>query len=70
MPADLTGLSRRNGGRFPETLVKRTIEGADETPAHGTRDMPMWGELFRTLNPSTAETRVAVLTEYLKGMQK
>jgi mono/diheme cytochrome c family protein len=68
-PADLTKLSARNGGTFPEVRVKRYIEGADEVAAHGTRDMPMWGDLFRSLNRDTAQIRIQALSDLLKGMQ-
>ena len=69
-PADLTKLAARNGGQFPAVKVKRYIEGADEVAAHGTRDMPMWGELFRSLNRDTAQIRVQALSDYLQGMQR
>ena len=69
-PADLTKLAARNNGTFPETKVRRYIEGLDEVAAHGTRDMPMWGDLFRSLNRDTAQIRVEALTQYLKSMQK
>jgi mono/diheme cytochrome c family protein len=69
-PADLTRIAARNGGAFPEVRVKRYIEGLDEVPAHGSRDMPMWGDLFRSLSRDTAQIRVQALSEYLKGMQK
>lgn len=69
-PADLTRLSARNGGQFPETKVKRYIEGLDEVAAHGSRDMPMWGELFRSLERDTVPLRVHALSEFLKGIQK
>ena len=68
-PADLTKISARNGGTFPEVKVRRYIEGLDEVPAHGTRDMPMWGDLFKSLNRDTAAIRVEALAQYLKGMQ-
>lgn len=68
-PADLTRISARNGGTFPEVKVKRYIEGLDEVPAHGTRDMPMWGELFRSLNRDTAQIRVQALSNHIKSMQ-
>jgi mono/diheme cytochrome c family protein len=70
VPADLTKIAARNGGTFPETKVRRYIEGADEVAAHGTRDMPMWGDLFKSLNRDTAALRVAALADYLKGMQQ
>ena len=69
-PADLTKLTARNNGAFPEIRVRRYIEGLDEVAAHGTRDMPMWGDLFRSLNRDTAEIRVEALAQYLKGMQQ
>lgn len=69
-PADLTKISARNNGTFPEVRVRRYIEGLDEVAAHGSRDMPMWGELFRSLNRDTAQIRVEALAQYLKGMQQ
>jgi mono/diheme cytochrome c family protein len=69
-PADLTKISARNGGTWPAVRVQRYIAGADEVPAHGTRDMPMWGDLFRSLNRDTDQLRVAALADYLKAMQK
>ena len=69
MPADLTRISARNKGTFPETRVRRYIEGLDEVPAHGTRDMPMWGSLFNSLNRDVAQLRVAALADYIKGIQ-
>jgi mono/diheme cytochrome c family protein len=69
-PADLTRISARNKGQFPEVRVKRYIEGADEVAAHGSRDMPMWGDLFRSLNRDTAQIRIQALADYLRKMQK
>jgi len=45
-PADLTRIAERNGGVFPDERVFRTISGLDIPPAHGTREMPVWGDLF------------------------
>src|SRR5690242_19375774 len=50
-PADLTQLARKNGGTFPEVHVMNFITGDDVLAAHGTRDMPVWGTLFRSLDP-------------------
>jgi mono/diheme cytochrome c family protein len=69
-PADLTKINARNGGKFPEVKVKRYIEGLDEVAAHGTRDMPMWGPLFRDLSRDTAQIRVQALSDYLKSLQQ
>jgi Cytochrome C oxidase, cbb3-type, subunit III len=73
-PADLTKISARAGGTFPTIKVSRFIEGEDQVAAHGSRDMPIWGSLFKSLNTNnpTAETKVRVynLTEYLKSIQQ
>jgi cytochrome c553 len=69
-PADLTKIAERSGGTFPEIHVKRYIQGLDEVAAHGTRDMPMWGGLFASLDRNTAEIRVQALSDYLKSIQR
>lgn len=69
VPADLTRVSARNGGKFPDVRVRRYIEGLDEVAAHGSRDMPMWGSLFNSLNRDTAQLRIAALADHIKGMQ-
>ena len=44
---DLTRISQRNGGKFPAENIKRTILGTDVgPPAHGDREMPIWGPIF------------------------
>ncbi len=70
VPADLTRISARNGGKFPDVRVRRYIEGLDEVAAHGTRDMPMWGGLFNALSRDTAQLRVAALADYVKSLQQ
>jgi mono/diheme cytochrome c family protein len=45
-PADLTRITERNGGVFPEERVFRMISGLDMPDVHGTREMPVWGDLF------------------------
>lgn len=72
-PTDLTRISARNKGTFPDVKVRRLIEGLDDVTAHGPRDMPMWGRAFRSLgthNPDVAQFRIAALTEYLKSLQQ
>ena len=45
-PANLTTLTRRNGGEFPYWRVYATIDGRGLVPEHGERDMPVWGNQF------------------------
>lgn len=69
-PADLTRISARNGGTFPEVKIRRYVEGADEIAAHGSRDMPVWSTLFRSMEPGTVPLRIQALSDFLKSIQK
>src|SRR5580700_3376699 len=53
-PTDLTLLAKRNGGKFPAERIRAYVEGADpkSTDAHGSRDMPVWGTVFRSIDSS------------------
>ncbi|HEY7724485.1 MAG TPA: c-type cytochrome [Anaeromyxobacteraceae bacterium] len=42
-PSDLTTLAKANGGVFPYDAVYQVIDGRKGVPAHGPRDMPIWG---------------------------
>lgn len=70
-PADLTQIARKNGGTFPKIQVMRIIDGADVyTAAHGSRDMPIWGTMFRHMeNPESETLRVNALMEYIETLQ-
>ena len=43
---DLTMLSQRHGGTFPFQRVYDIIDGTDMVRAHGTRQMPIWGQAY------------------------
>jgi hypothetical protein len=45
-PANLTVLSKNDDGVFPTREVHDFIVGTREIPAHGTREMPVWGCAF------------------------
>ena len=45
-PPDLTMLAKKNGGVFPTNAAYEIIYGLKTLPAHGTRDMPIWGYQF------------------------
>ena len=73
-PADLTQLSKKNGGKFPALRVGQYIEGQETLAAHGSRDMPIWGDLFRALGPvgggdAQAKLRIHNLTDYVESLQ-
>lgn len=70
-PADLTLIAKRHNGKYPASVVKDSIVGMDAVAAHGTRDMPMWGPVFRSVeNGSVTELRVVNLVKYLEGLQQ
>lgn len=71
-PADLTTLTQRNKGKFPSAHVATMVLGEADLPAHGSREMPVWGPLFRALDPQgdlIVRQRIASLTEYIKSLQ-
>ncbi len=45
-PADLTTISKRNGGKYPLQEVYAWIRDPERIRAHGSQDMPIWGEKF------------------------
>ncbi|BBC03005.1 mono/diheme cytochrome c family protein [Bradyrhizobium elkanii USDA 61] len=45
-PTDLTTLTKNNNGVFPISAVYETIDGRKAISAHGTHEMPAWGERF------------------------
>jgi mono/diheme cytochrome c family protein len=74
-PADLTSIAARRGGDFPTSEIVRFIDGRFDLPAHGTREMPVWGYRFGADVPepevgeSIARGNIVSLVEYLKSIQ-
>jgi mono/diheme cytochrome c family protein len=81
-PADLTLLSKNNGGVFPEEQVYNYIDGTKVAEGHGTREMPIWGNIFRSRQgaligsgaPQLTDTQVKAkinrLVQYVKSIQQ
>ena len=76
-PANLTMLSKNNGGVFPTDEVRNFIDGTKTAEGHGTREMPIWGYAFmhRPGSSGVPESEQAVqnkinrLVEYVKSIQ-
>jgi len=77
-PADLTILSKNNGGVFPFARVYQTIDGREQVAAHGTREMPVWGREYMAesarISPyydheAFARAKILALTEYVYRLQ-
>lgn len=78
-PSDLTGIARANGGEYPRERVRETIDGREAVAAHGDRDMPVWGERYRTApDPEDTESTVDMraraqidaLVRYIESIQE
>jgi len=72
-PPDLTKYTARNGGVFPTERVYRIIDGRD-APAHGSREMPVWGDLFKRAgdgsNDAQVKARIDAIVRYLRAIQE
>jgi mono/diheme cytochrome c family protein len=74
-PADLTVLSKGNGGEFPTHRVVGVIDGREETRGHGRRDMPIWGLAFQEWGSDANQeeevhSKVRRLIDYLESIQR
>ena len=71
-PPDLGMLAQRNQGQYPAEHVVTTLRLGTGSQAHGTTDMPLWGELFRTVdaNQSLGEVRIKNLTNFIESLQR
>ncbi|MCZ2156249.1 MAG: cytochrome c [Bryobacterales bacterium] len=73
--SDLTVLSKKNGGKFPEEEVYASIAGDKDSKiqAHGASDMPTWGYVFRRISKTPGDreavVRLKTLTAYVKSIQ-
>ena len=81
-PSDLTQITQRNGGKFPQELMWEVIDGrwSGDNGPHGSREMPVWGSEFKARamtrpgdSANTAEwsarNRIVSLLRYLETIQ-
>jgi hypothetical protein len=70
---NLRSLAQRNGGAFPTAAVTAYIDGRSMPAAHGERQMPIWGDVFRGAEQGTSERttrrRIAALVDLIASMQ-
>ena len=73
---DLTSLKRNNKGKYPVERVMSSIDGSRVVRAHGTRNMPVWGEVFRQEHEKekytelTSLLKAKLIAEYIGTLQK
>ena len=77
---DLTTLSKKNNGVFPFERVYEVIDGSEVLKAHGTREMPIWGPMYRSDTQQAnfdvrfdaeayVRAHILALTEYVYRLQ-
>lgn len=72
-PTNLTLLSKTNEGKYPALKVAASIRGEDSLPAHGSKEMPVWGKLFWSMSSghhSEVQQRVVNLNQYIESIQQ
>lgn len=74
-PADLTQLRARYGGTFPADSVYAYIDGREDVQAHGTREMPVWGNVWgeedgEPVDRDEVDLRIRELVEYIRTLQE
>jgi mono/diheme cytochrome c family protein len=70
---NLRSLAQRNGGVFPGDSITAYIDGRSPRAAHGDRQMPIWGDVFRGADQGTAKRsvrrRIAAVVDYIWTLQ-
>ncbi len=77
---NLAMIAERNGGKYPVQKIYDIIEGSSVVAAHGTRDMPLWGDRYRqapkpvtpdqtSASNDQAQQRILSLVYYLGTLQ-
>jgi len=80
-PADLTTIRKRNAGVYPQEKVYEWIRDPKKIRAHGTKEMPIWGqryseEIIEAYGPdytgpgSSVRQRILELVFYIGTIQK
>jgi hypothetical protein len=83
-PTTITQLKKNNGGVFPFDRVYQVIDGRKEVSVHGSRDMPVWGAVYRAesgkeydpyyglnyVDEGMVRARILALIEYISRLQE
>ena len=79
--ADLTQLKKKNTGMFPRERLIAVIDGRVEVKVHGPRDMPVWGDWFKSeaamagakkkvAQEKIVSERIKALVDYIELIQE
>ena len=73
-PPDLTQLAKKNNGTYPAMHVSEMVDGEfGKASAHGSREMPIWGPVFRTMahgHHDNAQFRINSLVKHVESLQQ
>jgi mono/diheme cytochrome c family protein len=76
-PANLTTLAARRGGTFPREAVVNVLSGQRRVAAHGTREMPVWGQRLAPAESAPAAAAqleqarlITALTDHVASLQR
>ena|ERR1019366_4842919 len=72
-PPDLTNLARKNDNSYPSDRVRSVIAGDVRLPTHGSKEMPVWSELFWGMShghSSEVQLRISNLNKHIESMQR
>jgi mono/diheme cytochrome c family protein len=70
-PPDLTLLSARNGGKFPQAAVQQMLTGEKMKRSHGSSEMPVWGPIFHRVerDQDLGFVRINNVVKHLESIQ-
>ena len=69
LPPDLTSFASRNGGVFPAERIRQVIDGTG-VAAHGDREMPVWGAVFKRSSGGDVAARIDAIVRFLEALQQ
>jgi mono/diheme cytochrome c family protein len=64
---NLALITQRNGGLFPFQRIYEIIEGSAVVSAHGSRDMPLWGDRYRRDAKPVTPDQVDITNQLVEG---
>ena len=72
-PPDLTIMAKGHNDTYVTDHVRTVLRFGTESKAHGTLDMPLWGQMFSALNShddAVVKLRINNLCEYVQSIQQ
>jgi mono/diheme cytochrome c family protein len=78
---DLTQIKKENDGKFPSDDVAKSVDGREQIRGHGMKEMPVWGDVFKTSagtaaaededgGEERARAKIRELVAYLETIQE